>query len=129
MCDMDCFNCKKADCDNDIVSDVEIRAQEQFDREIINERKYGKARKLWLYEISLKGRVRKHKYFKSAKGKAALKKYAQSDKGKENAKQYLVSHPEVLEEVEMIEVKQGPYSGEQDKKRFTGIEENQIVYS
>lgn len=35
----------------------------------------------------------------------------------------------VLEEVEMIEVKQGPYSGEQDKKRFTGIEENQIVYS
>ena len=34
----------------------------------------------------------------------------------------------VLEEVEMIEVKQGPYSGEQDKKRFSGIEENEIVY-
>ncbi|MCX7148606.1 MAG: hypothetical protein NTY05_04210 [Rhodocyclales bacterium] len=28
---------------------------------------------------------------------------------------------EVLEEVEMIEVKQGPYAGEQDKTRFTGI--------
>lgn len=28
---------------------------------------------------------------------------------------------EVLEEVEMIEVKQGPYSGEQDKTRFDGI--------
>jgi len=28
---------------------------------------------------------------------------------------------EVLEEVEMIEVKQGPYLGEQDKSRFTGI--------
>lgn len=34
----------------------------------------------------------------------------------------------VVEEVEMIEVKQGPYSGEQDKKRFSGIEENRVVY-
>lgn len=29
---------------------------------------------------------------------------------------------EVLDEVEMIEVKQGPYAGEQDKTRFTGID-------
>lgn len=28
---------------------------------------------------------------------------------------------EVLEEIEMIEVKQGPYVGDQDKTRFTGI--------
>lgn len=28
---------------------------------------------------------------------------------------------EVLEEVEMIEVKQGPYAGDQDKTRFDGI--------
>jgi hypothetical protein len=28
---------------------------------------------------------------------------------------------EVLEEIEMIEVKQGPYMGEQDKTRFVGI--------
>lgn len=28
---------------------------------------------------------------------------------------------EVLEQVEMIEVKQGPYAGEQDKRRFPGI--------
>ncbi len=28
---------------------------------------------------------------------------------------------EVLEEIEMIEVKQGPYIGDQDKTRFTGI--------
>lgn len=28
---------------------------------------------------------------------------------------------EVLEELEMIEVKQGPYAGEQDKERFSGI--------
>lgn len=34
----------------------------------------------------------------------------------------------VVEEVEMIEVKQGPYSGEKDKKRFSGIEESQVVY-
>lgn len=34
----------------------------------------------------------------------------------------------VVEEVEMIEVKQGPYSGEQDKKRFPGIGENQVIY-
>lgn len=29
---------------------------------------------------------------------------------------------EVLEEIEMIEVKQGPYAGEGDKTRFTGID-------
>jgi len=28
---------------------------------------------------------------------------------------------EVLEEIEMIEVKQGPYAGDQDKTRFTGV--------
>jgi mannose-6-phosphate isomerase-like protein (cupin superfamily) len=32
---------------------------------------------------------------------------------------------EVLEEVEMIEVKQGPYAGEADKTRFVGIEPGQ----
>lgn len=34
----------------------------------------------------------------------------------------------VLEEVEMIEVKQGPYAGDNDKKRFEGIEESRIIY-
>lgn len=36
---------------------------------------------------------------------------------------------EVLEEIEMIEVKQGPYVGEQDKTRFIGIttEQTKIV--
>jgi len=33
---------------------------------------------------------------------------------------------EVLEEVEMIEVKQGPYVGEQDKTRFVGIAGSQV---
>ena len=33
----------------------------------------------------------------------------------------------VLEEIEMIEVKQGPYSGEQDKKRFEGISDEEVV--
>lgn len=32
---------------------------------------------------------------------------------------------EVLEEIEMIEVKQGPYAGESDKTRFTGISATQ----
>lgn len=30
----------------------------------------------------------------------------------------------VLEDVEMVEVKQGPYSGEADKKRFSGIDKD-----
>ncbi len=35
---------------------------------------------------------------------------------------------QVLEEVEMIEVKQGPYAGENDKERFGGISADQVVY-
>ena len=34
---------------------------------------------------------------------------------------------EVLEEVEMIEVKQGPHVGESDKTRFPGIETSKVV--
>ena len=34
---------------------------------------------------------------------------------------------EVLEEVEMIEVKQGPYVGEADKTRFKGIGREEIL--
>ena len=33
---------------------------------------------------------------------------------------------QVLEEVEMIEVKQGPYSGDVDKRRFTGISDEEV---
>lgn len=33
----------------------------------------------------------------------------------------------VLEEVEMIEVKQGPYSGEADKTRFDGICDEKVI--
>lgn len=36
---------------------------------------------------------------------------------------------EILEEVEMFEVKQGPYSGEADKTRFEGISAAQVTYS
>lgn len=35
---------------------------------------------------------------------------------------------QVLDEVEMVEVKQGPYAGEQDKRKFVGIEEGAVVY-
>jgi hypothetical protein len=34
---------------------------------------------------------------------------------------------EVLEEIEMLEVKQGPYAGEADKTRFSSISANQII--
>lgn len=34
---------------------------------------------------------------------------------------------EVLEEVEMIEIKQGPYLGERDKVRFKGIDTDQVI--
>ena len=34
----------------------------------------------------------------------------------------------VIEEVEIVEVKQGPYSGEQDKKRFIGVKDSEVVY-
>ena len=33
-----------------------------------------------------------------------------------------------LEDLEMIEIKQGPYAGDSDKTRFLGISENEIVY-
>lgn len=36
---------------------------------------------------------------------------------------------QALEEVEMIEVKQGPYAGDEDKRRFDGISEDQVVYA
>lgn len=35
---------------------------------------------------------------------------------------------QILEEVEMIEVKQGPYAGDEDKKRFIGITADEVVY-
>ena len=34
----------------------------------------------------------------------------------------------VIDDLEMIEVKQGPYTGEQDKSRFDGIAENMVTY-
>ncbi len=34
----------------------------------------------------------------------------------------------VLEETEMVEVKQGPYAGGQDKSRFEGVTDAEIVY-
>lgn len=34
----------------------------------------------------------------------------------------------VIEEVEMVEVKQGPYSGDADKERFDGIMDEKVIY-
>ena len=33
----------------------------------------------------------------------------------------------VLEELEMVEVKQGPYSGDKDKTRFAGIDDDKVI--
>ncbi len=33
----------------------------------------------------------------------------------------------VLEEVEMFEIKQGPYAGDNDKTRFEGVAENSVI--
>ena len=33
----------------------------------------------------------------------------------------------VIEEIEMIEVKQGPYSGDMDKSRFDGIQDDEVI--
>jgi mannose-6-phosphate isomerase-like protein (cupin superfamily) len=33
---------------------------------------------------------------------------------------------EVIEEIEMIEVKQGPYAGDEDKTRFKGIDKEEV---
>lgn len=35
---------------------------------------------------------------------------------------------QVIDEVEMIEVKQGPYAGDNDKKRFEKVKEEHIIY-
>jgi mannose-6-phosphate isomerase-like protein (cupin superfamily) len=34
---------------------------------------------------------------------------------------------EVLEEIEMIEVKQGPYAGDDDKTRFDGVSAREVT--
>ncbi|MFH0702329.1 MAG: hypothetical protein V2B14_02165 [bacterium] len=36
---------------------------------------------------------------------------------------------EALEEIEMIEVKQGPYAGDKDKTRFQGVSKDKIILS
>jgi mannose-6-phosphate isomerase-like protein (cupin superfamily) len=35
---------------------------------------------------------------------------------------------EVLEDIEMIEVKQGPYAGDNDKTRFNGVSAESVIY-
>jgi len=34
---------------------------------------------------------------------------------------------EVLQNIEMIEIKQGPYAGNLDKRRFSGVDKSQII--
>lgn len=77
MCNMDCFNCCKADCDNNELTDTESKEQDKFDREVIGERKYGIDRKIWLYNNSEKGKEARKRYEQSEKGRATAKRKQQ----------------------------------------------------
>lgn len=77
MCNMDCFHCRKVDCDNNEVTAAEIKAQDKFDREAVGERKYGIDRKIWLYNNSAKGKEARKRYEQSEKGRATAKRKQQ----------------------------------------------------
>ena len=61
MCDRDCFNCSKPDCDNDDLTRDERISQDVRDRFALYDRKYGAERSLVerqkKYEASEKGEV------------------------------------------------------------------------
>lgn len=88
MCNMDCFNCCKPDCDNDELTTAERNAQTEYDREIIYDRKFGREKVLAKYDKSEKGKARTKKYRNSAKGKEATRRYETSEKGKERYRRY-----------------------------------------
>lgn len=74
MCDHDCLNCKKPDCDNDIITAGEARKSQSMDFAIKRERAYTSRQKTQL------------KYNQSEKGKASRERYRKSEKGRENEK-------------------------------------------
>jgi hypothetical protein len=88
---MDCFNCQKADCDNDTVTIADVKRQNALDRAITREnnadgaepeiQKRREAQRR--YAKSEKGKERARQYIKSDRGKAAQKRYEQSEKGRE----------------------------------------------
>lgn len=90
VCDMDCLNCKFADCINDCkdLLEEEIERQNKLDKEVKYDEGWVEAKSipLYVYNHSEKGRARADKYIKSEKGKAAQSRYAKSEKGKERTR-------------------------------------------
>lgn len=54
VCDLDCFNCKFKDCVNDRLEIEDFRAAEKMDKNIINERRGKKNRKMSQYALKRK---------------------------------------------------------------------------
>lgn len=72
MCNYDCLNCDKPDCDNDIITGKEVKISQKMDFEITRERAFSSCQKAQL------------KYNQSIKGRASRERYSKSEKGKEN---------------------------------------------
>lgn len=88
MCDRDCFNCGKPDCNFNGVTHDERISQDVRDRFALYERKYGAERVRADYNRSDRGRERNKRYDASEKGKERQKKYWQTEKGKEARRRY-----------------------------------------
>lgn len=88
MCNMDCFNCQKPDCDYEELTEEERKNQNDTEFEIRAERKHGKSKAMWNYQHSEKGKATLKKYNASEKGKERKKRYMQTDKGKAKNAEY-----------------------------------------
>ena len=88
MCNMDCFNCTKKDCNFCGVTDEEKKRQDKYDTEIRGFYAIGKARSRFDYNHSEKGEAAKKKYDESEKGKERKRRYNHSEKCKAAQKRY-----------------------------------------
>lgn len=113
-CNRDCFNCRKDDCDCEDVTAAERQEQNEQDTDIIGSRKHGRARVIWKYNHSEKGKEVQRKYAQSDKGKAAKKKYIQSDKGRAAQGRYAAS--DLGKETEKRKTQQRIASGKNAEK-------------
>lgn len=60
--------------------------QDDFDREIIASRKYGRRLVIWNYQHSQKGKEAEKRYNSSQKGRERQRRYLKTEKGKETEK-------------------------------------------
>ena len=74
--------CAYKDCVNESLTPEERKAQNEYDIEIIGERKYGRDLIVWKHWHSEKGKATMRRYNSSQKGKERQKRYLQTEKGK-----------------------------------------------